>query len=87
MASNKHVGLRKNRKEKKENKRKKANFRKSSKNFKIFDGNLTYKGKIRMIFNNDRKILILQCHSILLSSSTHLRTFNCKKVSHLNDLT
>ena len=47
---------------------KKANFRKSCKNFKIVDGRLTYKEKRRVIFDNDRKLLIPQYHPIL----THL---------------
>ena len=38
---------------------KKVNFRKSSKNFKIVHGHhRTYKGKRRVIFDNDRKLLI-----------------------------
>ena len=44
---------------------KKANFRKSCKCFKIVDGYLTGKGKRRVIFDNDRKLLIPQYHSIL----------------------
>ena len=32
---------------------KKGNFRNSCKNFKIVDGHLTYKGKWRVIFEND----------------------------------
>ena len=36
------------------NKGKKANFRKSCKNFKVVDVHLTYKGKIKVIFDNDR---------------------------------
>ena len=64
MASNKHVDLRKL-----ENfvrsKGKKANFRKPCKNFKIVDEHLTYKRKRGVIFDNDRKLLIPQYHSIL----------------------
>ena len=73
MASNKCVDLRKiensvRRKCYPEDilkKGKKANFRKSCETFKIVDGHLTYKGKRRVIFDNDRKFLILQYHSIL----------------------
>ena len=35
---------------------KRANFRKSCMNFKIADEHLAYKGKRRMIFDNDRKL-------------------------------
>ena len=70
MASNKHVDLRKL-----ENfvrsKGKKANFRKPCKNFKIVDEHLTYKRKRWVIFDNDRKLLIPQYHSILSQSNTH----------------
>ena len=56
MASNKHVDMRKI-----ENfvrsKGKTATFRKPCKNFKIVDEILTYKGKIWVIFDNDRKNL------------------------------
>ena len=56
MANNKHVDLRKM-----ENfirsKGRTANFRKPCKNFKIVDEIMTYKGKRRVIFDNDRKIL------------------------------
>ena len=37
----------------------KANFRKSCKNFKIVDGHLTYKRKIRVIFDSYRKRIII----------------------------
>ena len=43
---------------------KKANFRKTSKNFKIVDGNLRWYLE-RMIFGNDIKLQIPQYHSIL----------------------
>ena len=67
MASNKHVGLRKIENfvrskyysediSKDEGKR--AHFRKFCKNFKIVDGHLIYKGKRRVIFDNDRKLNI-----------------------------
>ena len=47
-------------------KAKEANFRKSCKNFKIVDGHhLTHRGQRRVIFDNDRKLLIPQYHSIL----------------------
>ena len=74
IASNKHVDLRKienivrskcHPEDILKDKGKKANFRKSCKNFKIVDGHLTYKGKIRVMFNNDRKLLIPQYNSIL----------------------
>ena len=56
MASNKQVDLRKI-----ENfvrsRGKTANFRKPCKNFKIADEILAYKGKRRVIFDNDRKNL------------------------------
>ena len=56
IASNKHVDMRKI-----ENfvrsKGKTATFRKPCKNFKIVDEILTYKGKIWVIFDNDRKNL------------------------------
>ena len=42
-----------------------ANFRKSCKNFTIVDGYLTYKGKRSVVFDNDKKILIPQYHSVL----------------------
>ena len=32
---------------------KKTNFRESCKNYEMVDGHLTYKGKRRMIFDND----------------------------------
>ena len=48
------------------NEGKKANFRKFCKNFKIVDWHhVTYKGKKRVIFGNDRKPLIPHYHSIL----------------------
>ena len=47
------------------NEGKRADFQKSFKNFKIVDGHLIYKGKKRMIFDNRRKLLIPQYHSIL----------------------
>ena len=40
------------------NKGEKANFKTSCKNFKVFDWYLTYKGKGRVIFDNDRKRII-----------------------------
>ena len=46
-------------------KEKRANFRKSCRNFKIVDGHLSYKEKRRVIFDNDRKLLIPQYHSML----------------------
>ena len=67
MASNKHIGLRNKYcpEDILTDKRKRANFRKSCKNFKIVDGHVTYQGKRRVIFDNDRKLLIPQRHSIL----------------------
>ena len=46
---------------------KRANFRISLKKFRIADGHLTYKGKRRVIFDNDRKLLIPQQHSCYLN--------------------
>lgn len=68
MASNKHVDLKKIEsflrsksypQEISKDKGKKANFRKSCKNFKIVDGHLSYKEKRRVIFDNDRKKIII----------------------------
>ena len=42
-----------------------ASFRKPSKNFKIIDGHLAYKGKRRVMFDNDREFLRPQYHSVL----------------------
>ena len=65
MASNKHVSLRKIEnfvrskycsEDISKDKGKRAHFRKFCKNFKIVDGHLTYKGKRRVIFDNDRKL-------------------------------
>ena len=79
IASNKHVDLRKienfvRRKfypeDISKDKGRKANFRKSC---KIVDGHLTYKGKRKVIFDNDRKLLIPQHDSILPYSNTHLK--------------
>ena len=58
---------------------KEADFRKSCKNFKNVDGHhLTHRGQ-RVIFDNDRKLLIPQYHSILPQPNTHLRPLNCKQ--------
>ena len=74
MARNKHIDLRKTENSVRskcyledisKDKGKKANFRKSCKNFKIVDGHLTYNRKRRVIFDNDRKLLIPQYHSTL----------------------
>ena len=46
-------------------KRKKTNFRKYCKNIKIVHGHLKYKWRERVIFNNDRKLLMPQYHTIL----------------------
>ena len=51
---------------------KRANVRKSCKNFKIFDGYVTYKGKERMVFDNDRKLLIPQHNTILPQLNAYL---------------
>ena len=60
MTSNKHADLKQIRskcypEDISKDKGKKANFRKSSKDFKTGDGYLTYKGKRRAIFDNDRR--------------------------------
>ena len=52
---------------------KKANFIKSYKNFKIVEGHVIFKEKRRVIFDNDRKFLMPQYHSILPYSNTHLK--------------
>ena len=83
MVSNKHIDFRKIKnfvRSKRypediwKDKGKKANFRKSCKNFKFVDEHLTYKGRIKGIFDNDK-----QDHSILPLSNTHLRSLNCKQ--------
>ena len=45
--------------EKLKDKGRKANFRKACKNLTIADGNLTYKGKRRVIFEESRKQSII----------------------------
>lgn len=74
MARNKYVDLRKTEKfdmikcyseDIPKDKRKKTNFRKYCKNIKIVHGHLKYKWRERVIFNNDRKLLIPQYHTIL----------------------
>ena len=85
IASNKHVYLRKI-----ENfvrgkcfpedtpKGKKANGRilKSLRAVKIFGGHLKYKGKRRVIIDNDRKLSKPQYH-FLSQFNTYLRSLNC----------
>ena len=96
MASNKHVDLRKIEnfvrskcypEDISKDKGKKANFRKSCKNFKIVDGYLTYKGRRRVIFDNDGKLLMTQYHSILPYSNTYLEVWIANKVNRLSALT
>ena len=70
MANNKHIDFRKIKnfvrsksypEDISKNKGKKANFGKSSKNFKIIDGHLTYKGKRRVInetFNTTMRLYL-----------------------------
>ena len=89
MASNKHFDLRKIEnyvrskcypEDISKDKLKKANFRKSWKNFKIGHGHhLTNNGKRKVIFDNNRKLLIPQYHSILPKSNIHLRCLNCQQ--------
>ena len=83
MASNKFVYLRKVENFVKvypedisKDKSKRANFRKSCKNVKIVDGYLTYKGKRRVTFGNDRKLLIPQHQSFYCNP---IRRLNCKQ--------
>lgn len=74
-ASNKHYDLRKIEnyvrgkcypEDISKDKLKKANFRKSWKNFKIGHGHhLTTKGKRKVIFDNNRKLLIPQYYYVL----------------------
>ena len=55
---------------------KKANFRKSCMSFKVFDRHLTCNGKRTVIFDNDRKLSIPLCFTVILN--THLQSLNCK---------
>ena len=54
---------------------KKANFRKSFKNFKIADGHLGYKRKRRVIFDNDKKLLIPQYQSTFTVTQYSFKNF------------
>ena len=94
-SNNKHVDFRKTEnfvrskcypKDKSKDKGEKANFRKSCKNFKIVDGHLTYKGKRKVVFDNDRKRIIIHgIHEglgfsrvilLLLSTCHHIKAKN-----------
>ena len=52
-----------------------ASFRKRSKNFKIIDGHLAYKGKRRVMFDNDSESLRPQyhCFNVIQNSFTALK--------------
>ena len=74
MASNEHLDLRKignfvrskcHPEDMSQDNGKKANFIKSCKNFQTADGHLTCNGKKWVIFDNDRKLLTPQYHSVL----------------------